>query len=247
MDTLSSSVSTIKVPTFHSNSSSRELTHFKSTSTLYTPNSLLFSTHKPINNTNSISTKLNSFNNPIFQSSSRPSSPSFAAIHRKASAGYAAALLDVAQLNNSVDSVGKDVERLSKLLKNNRVRAVLSDPFLEEEEKGRVVKGLVEKGRFNRHLVRLVKMLVGKNKVGLLGEVLDEFEWVYDEILGTQMVLVSSKNRMAEEHLTGIARRVQKLTGAVKVKVRNLVGVIDHHSSELDVFEYLVFGISVFN
>ncbi|XP_062091334.1 ATP synthase subunit delta, chloroplastic-like [Humulus lupulus] len=230
MDTLSSSVSTIKVPTFHSTASSRELCNFKSTSTLYTPNSLLFSTPKSISSTNSISTKPNSFNNPISPSPSRPSSPSYSAIHRKASAGYAAALLDIAQHNNSVDLVGKDVERLSKLLKNNRVRVVLSDPFLGEEEKGRLVKGLVKKGGFNRHLVRLVKMLVGKNKVGLLGEVLEEFDRVYDEVLGTQMVLVSSKSKMEEEHLSGIARRIQKLTGAVKVKVRNLIGVGYHHN-----------------
>ncbi|PON61794.1 ATPase, OSCP/delta subunit [Trema orientale] len=229
MDTLSSSVSTLKVPTLHSIStttSSRELNHFKSyvTNTLYTPNltphtHLFFSTTttKPINSISS--TKPTSFTNPIF-----PSPPPSPATHRSPAAGYAAALFDVAQLNNSVDSVGKDVERLSKLLRSNRVRVVLSDPFLGEEEKGRVVKGLAEKGRFNRHLVCLVKLLVGRNKVGVLSQVLDEFERVYDEVLGTQVVLISSIKKMEEEMLHGIAQRVQKLTGAVKVKVRNLVG-----------------------
>ncbi|PON75458.1 ATPase, OSCP/delta subunit [Parasponia andersonii] len=194
MDTLSSSVSTLKVPTLHSIStttSSRELNHFKSytTNTPYTPNltphTHLFSstttTTKPINSISS--TKPTSFTIPIF-----PSPPPSPATHRSPAAGYAAALFDVAQLNNSVDLMGKDVERLSKLLRSNRVRVVLSDPFLGEEEKGRVVKGLAEKGRFNRHLVCLVKILVGRKKVGALSQVLDVFERVYDAVLGTQVV-----------------------------------------------------------
>lgn len=223
MDTLSSSVSTFKVPTLHSTAtcSRHEVTNFKSTtsSTLYSPNTHLFSTTKPINSIPT--TRPTSFTNPIIFPTLSPTSPPPSPVtHRKPAAGYAAALLDIAQTNNSVDSVGKDVERFSRILKNNRV-------FLGEEEKGRIVMELVEKGSFNRYLVCLVKMLVKKNKVGVLSEVLDEFEKIYNEVLGTQVVLISSKTKMEEKKLSGIARRVQKLTGAVKVKVRNLV--CDHN------------------
>ena len=88
---------------------------------------------------------------------------------------------------------------------------------------GQVIGEVVKKWRFNRHLVSLVKMLIEKNKVGIVKEVLEEFERIYDELSGTQVVLVSSATKMGEDEMVGIAKRVQKLSGAMKVKVRNLV------------------------
>lgn len=116
------------------------------------------------------------------------------------------------------------MERLLNLMRNKRVEAVLGSAFVGEKEKGQVVKDLAEKGRFSRHLVRLVKMLVDKKKeVGIIRQVLEEFERVYDEMLGTQVVLVSSAKKIEENNMFWIAKRVQTLTGALKVKVRNLV------------------------
>ena len=52
---------------------------------------------------------------------------------------------------------------------------------------------------------------------------MDEFEKIYDELCGTRTVLVSSEKKMEENQLFEIAKRVQMLSGAVNVKVRNLV------------------------
>ena len=235
MDTvLSSSVSALKVPTLHSTTSSRELTHLKTNNTAsYSSNNLLYT--KP-NNSSSISNKTASkhVTTQTFLSSSLSSSPplssspslspSPSALHRNPATGYAVALLDIAQHSNSVDLVGKDVERLLKLLRNKRIRGLLSDHALGEREKGQVVKDvLVGKGGFNKHLVRLVTMLVGKSKSGIVKRVLEEFERIYDEMLGTQVVLISSAKRMKEDEIFGIAKRVQKISGALRVKVKNLV------------------------
>lgn len=94
---------------------------------------------------------------------------------------------------------------------------------MSEKDKGQVIGEVVKKGRFNRHLASLIKMLIQKNKVGIVKEVLEEFERIHDELSGTQVVLVSSATKMEEDQLFEIARRVQKLSGATKVKVRNLV------------------------
>lgn len=116
------------------------------------------------------------------------------------------------------------MERLLKLVRDKRVQAVLGSRSVGDKEKGQVVKDLAEKGGFrSRHLVRLVKMLVEKNKVGLVKQVLEEFERVYDEMLGTRVVLISSSKKIEEDWMFGIAKRVQRITGAFKVKVRNLV------------------------
>lgn len=92
-----------------------------------------------------------------------------------------------------------------------------------EELKGQAIRQVWKQGRLHKHVGGLLEMLIKKNKVGIMQEVLEEFERIYDELCGTQMVLVSSATEMGEDQLFGIAKSVQQLSGAVKVKVKNLV------------------------
>ncbi|XP_030929669.1 ATP synthase delta chain, chloroplastic-like [Quercus lobata] len=225
MDTLSSSVSTLKVPTPYP--TSRELCFFKSTPQTpqyshLSPQTHLSSTTKTTNKTITLTHKTFT---PSFLSHSQPSSftPNSPTLYREPASGYAAALVDIAQCNNSLNTLGKDVQRFLKILRNEQVQAFLDDQFMSEKDKGQVIGEVAKKGRFDRHLASLIKMLIQKNKVGIVKEVLEEFERIHDELSGTQVVLVSSATKMEEDQLFGIARRVQKLSGATKVKVRNLV------------------------
>ncbi|KAJ4970705.1 hypothetical protein NE237_003804 [Protea cynaroides] len=224
METLSTSVSTLKVFGFTS-SIPRELHLFK---TPHTSNHHTSYSHLLNSRPNSISNKpssLLSFKDhssplilPFYQSQSSPH-----IIHQNATSGYAAALLDVAHCNNSLEAIERDVQKFSRLLQDKDLRSTLMDPFMDDKMKGDVVKQVAEKGRFQKHLVALIKMMVQKNKVGMVGEVLEEFQRFYDELSGTHVVLVSSARKMEDDQLFGIAKRVQKLSGAMKVKVRNLI------------------------
>ncbi|MQL92608.1 hypothetical protein Taro_025248 [Colocasia esculenta] len=139
-----------------------------------------------------------------------------APFHRRASTGYAAALLDVARCEGAVEAVERDVRRFSWA-----VQALLADPHVGEGRKAEAVRRTLEGGGFGRHLVALVRMLVGKGKVGMVGEVMEEFGRVYDELTGTRAVLVSSARKMGVEQLAGIAERVRLASGAAKVRVRH--------------------------
>lgn len=143
-------------------------------------------------------------------------SPPPAHIHRKASTGYAAALLEAARCAGAIPAMESDVRRFSWA-----VQAALADPFLGDEGKGEAVRRALERGGFCRHLVALVRMLVGKGKVGMLGEVMEEFGRIYDDLTGTRAVLVSSEGRMGAEQLAGIAERVRRASGAAKVRLRH--------------------------
>ncbi|KAJ4728065.1 ATP synthase delta chain, chloroplastic [Melia azedarach] len=223
MDTLSSSVSTLKVAALHT--TSRELCHFKAPTTsqqLHPHHSHLLSTTKPNKTAASFSRKSLSF--PILGSSGT-STPRLASAtsHQKPASGYAAALLDKALCLNSLAAVQKDVQRLSRLLKNEQIRAIFADPFVGEKEKGQIVKEVVKKGKVNRYLAGLLRMLIERNKLGMVNDVLVEFERIYDEMIGTRVVFVSSMKKMEEDELFVIAKRVQKLSGAAKVKIKNFV------------------------
>ncbi|KAK2650017.1 hypothetical protein Ddye_017506 [Dipteronia dyeriana] len=239
MDTLSTSVSTsLKVPSLHSTTPHRDFFLFKPpypyTSQQIFPhnhhqhNSHLYSsTTKLPNNKKTSSVTAKNLNPPPLLASSGTSSPLKPAnpnnVYRKPASGYAAALLDKALCDDSVELTRKDVKRVSNLLKKEQIQAILNDPFVGEKEKGEVVKKVVKIRKVNRFLAGLVKMMVERNKVGMVSEVLDEFEKIYQELCGTRTVFVSSEKKMEENQLFEIARRVQMLSGAVNVKVMNLV------------------------
>ncbi|KAM1612192.1 hypothetical protein ACFX1Z_000890 [Malus domestica] len=210
MDTFSSSVSTLNVSTIHSTTSSRELHHFNPQSPRKThklppqpqPPSLLHSLHSTTTKPSSfISTKTPSFlqkppplsSTPSFSNPIRLSSPPSPNLHRNPAAGYAAALLDISQCYSSVHLVEQDIRRFLKLLHNRQVEAVLANPLVGLEEKGQVVKLVAEKGGFSKHLVGLVKMLVGKKKVGIVREVLEEFQRIYSDLCGAVKVKKKSQ------------------------------------------------------
>ncbi|KAG4917072.1 hypothetical protein AAZX31_19G243100 [Glycine max] len=209
MDTLSSSVSTLNVPPLPSSTfTNRDFYRFKASPTRSQQQQQhhVFSTSTPnfLPKTKTFSHK-SSPSLPFSPSplKPKPSSPTF---HPNPATGYAAALVDVAHNSNSLHFVHSDVQRLLKLLQGAKFQSPA-----------------VEQGNFHRHVVALLKMLLKKNKVGIVKEVLQEFERIYDRLCGTQMVLVSSKTKMREDQLFGIAKSVHQLSGAVRVKVRNLV------------------------
>uniref|UniRef100_A0A803M3C5 Uncharacterized protein n=2 Tax=Chenopodium quinoa TaxID=63459 RepID=A0A803M3C5_CHEQI len=66
----------------------------------------------------------------------------------------------------------------------------MKDEWVEEKEKGEVVMELMEKAKFEGHLVGLVKMLVKKGQsVELVKEVLEEFLRVFHQLTSTSGVI----------------------------------------------------------
>uniref|UniRef100_A0A0A0L326 ATP synthase delta chain, chloroplastic n=1 Tax=Cucumis sativus TaxID=3659 RepID=A0A0A0L326_CUCSA len=221
MDTLTtpSVSSALRVPS-RTLTSSRDFLHLKNP-TAHLPH------RSPSRTSNSISKPPNFLSTPQtlnpsipFSTPRRSSSP---LLHRRPASGYAAALLDASQSTGTIHSVAKDVGRFSKLLRGKRIGRVLNDPLVGDEEKGRLVKEIAVKGGFERQVVKLTKMLIEKSKLSILTEVFSEFERVYDELCGTEVVMVSSSKKMEEEELIGIAKNVQRLSGAIKVKVRSFI------------------------
>ncbi|KAI9093962.1 hypothetical protein K1719_026960 [Acacia pycnantha] len=214
MDTFSSSVSTLKVPSLPS--THRDVYHFKtapcsSPKLPPQPHAHVFSSSKPNFTPKTKPFSRKGFHSPVFSSSSSIPSSKNPIFYRNPATGYAAAVIDIAQNSDSLHQVQRDVQRLLGFLKNVNF------------EESAMVRAVLEQGRFHKHLVVLVKMLLKKNKIGIVKQVLEEFERIYDELCGTQVVLVSSATKMEEDQLFGIAENVHKISGALKVKVRNLL------------------------
>jgi len=211
MDTFSSSVSNLKIPP----TTNREFYHFTRTANPSRPPQPKshFSSNLLTQKTKTFSHNNHSPSQPLKH---KPSSSQV--FHHKPATGYAAAIIDVAQKTNTLHSVQRDVQRLLKFLQKLKFQSDdvgVVDPSL--------VRKVVEQRKFEGHVVALVKMLMKKNKLGIIEEVLEEFMRIYDELCGTQVVLVSSKREIGEDEMFGIAKSVQKFSGAVRVRVKNLV------------------------
>ncbi|KAL8109030.1 ATP synthase delta chain, chloroplastic [Apium graveolens] len=206
MDTLPSSVSSLQVPNYtlvHRKSSdfsrfkpthATTSSHQNLTSVNSIPNSLV-SSIKPSSlpqKASSILTKnnLSYLQLPQPSSSSPPKQAPF--VHRDAATGYAAALIDIAQCSNRLSSMQKDVKRFLKLLSNHQLQGFMTDRRVKQREKGQVVKEIAEKGKFDKHLVVLMKMLVDKSKLGMVTQVLVEFQRIFKELSDTSRFLVPS-------------------------------------------------------
>ncbi|XP_062000721.1 uncharacterized protein LOC133717965 [Rosa rugosa] len=189
METFSSSVSTLKVPSTLLSTPSRELLHHFKTS--HNTHKLPPQTHlhKTTTKTTFFTQKPLTLSTPSFSIPTKTlfSSPN---LHKNPASGYAAALLDIAQCNRTLDLVHKDVKRFLQLLHNKQVQAVLESPFVGLEEKGQVMKLVAQKGKFNKHLVNLVKMLVEKSRVGIVKEMLEEFGRICSELSGANQGLL---------------------------------------------------------
>ncbi|KAM7511871.1 hypothetical protein LguiB_010746 [Lonicera macranthoides] len=183
MDPLSTSFTSLNIPPIQSctTTTSRELYHFKFHNPLHNfpPNPQLSSFKKPTskisNNRPTTLTHKNSIPSPVIPASQTQTLKHPPTVHRNAATGYAAALIDAASCKNMLGSVERDVKRLLKLMRNKQLRA-----FFKEDEV--LVKEVLEKGRFERHLVVLVRMLVKRNKLGMVKGVLDEFHRIYEEL-----------------------------------------------------------------
>lgn len=66
------------------------------------------------------------------------------------------------------------------------MEAVLGDERVEGGKKGEVVRKAVEGGGFYVKLVVMVKMLVAKGKVAAVGEVMEEFGRLWEELCGVR-------------------------------------------------------------
>ncbi|KAJ6328832.1 hypothetical protein OIU77_010505 [Salix suchowensis] len=143
MDTISTPISTLKVPAFFS--TPLELQHFRTPHVSHQlPPNLSTKPNSSISNRTPSKAQTLPFKNPnsplISNISHLSSNNSSLHTHRSPVSGYAAALVDIARCKSSLDIVQNDVQKLLKLLQNEQIQAVLGSPFVGEKEKGRVVQ-----------------------------------------------------------------------------------------------------------
>ncbi|MED6197153.1 hypothetical protein PIB30_054025 [Stylosanthes scabra] len=185
MDTLSSTVSTLNIASAPTQTHRhRELFyhhHFNRTTTnrqSYVSITPKTSTRKSCSSSTFLSLSASSSSSHLQPCSSSSSSPTF---HSKPATGYAAAIIEVAQRTKCLHAVHRDVQRLLRFLQSSN-----NNNDKGGEAAATMIMKKVAEFQIQRHVAALLRMLMKKGKVGIVGEVLEEFERIYVELCGIQ-------------------------------------------------------------
>jgi F-type H+-transporting ATPase subunit delta len=141
-----------------------------------------------------------------------------------AATGYAQALAELAQGKNALEAVNKDVEKLTELLNNNELYEFLVSPVVEDDKKKSILKAIAEDADFRPDItLSFLFLLVDKKRLPIIKDINKEFQIIFYESTDTQVATVTSAVKIEQPQLVLIAKKIQILSGAKNVRIKNVV------------------------
>eukprot|EP00850_Spirogloea_muscicola_P011105 SM000068S20537 [mRNA] locus=s68:82108:82686:+ [translate_table: standard] len=141
-----------------------------------------------------------------------------------AASGYAAALVELAQSGGVLDAVHSDFEKLAAMLDGNAELAdFVASPVVTDAKKKEVLAGVAGDAGFHAYTRDFLGLLVDKKRASILKDVASEVEVLFYETTDTQFALVTSAVKLENSQQALIARKLQSMTGAKKIKLKNIV------------------------
>jgi len=139
-------------------------------------------------------------------------------------ASYAVALAEAAQGAGALEAVHADAETFAAYsLANAGIATVLANPVLSDAKKKELVAQLAKEGSFTPLFLSFLNLLINKRRVGLVAQVLTEFEAIYCKLTDTQVATVTSAVKLEAEQQFAIAKKLQAMTGAKNIKLNPVV------------------------
>ncbi|MEB3291317.1 MAG: ATP synthase F1 subunit delta [Leptolyngbya sp.] len=132
---------------------------------------------------------------------------------------YAKALMAIAQDNGVVDAIGDEVSSLLELLRSSdELSQFLGNPLIDPEAKKGALGRLTE-GQVNPAVTTVLLLLVDRNRIMYLEDVLEQYQVLLREIKQTVLADVVSAVPLSEEQTSTIRERVAALSGAQNVEL----------------------------
>lgn len=151
------------------------------------------------------------------------SRPCVVAMAKSAASGYAAALAEVGQGQNTLNSILADVEKLARFVEDEQFWKFITSPVVLDDNKKAVLKDLGKEASFVPATINLLNLLVDKKRTGILKDLVKEFEVIYNKLTDTQVALVTSAVEIEKSQLSLIGKKVQSMSGSKNVKLKNII------------------------
>lgn len=144
-----------------------------------------------------------------------------ARMNATAASSYATALADVATSNDTLETTVADVEKIEKFFAEPSVFDFFVNPTVDLEKKRGVLDEIAKSSDLQPHTVNFLNILVDAKRIDLIKDIVKEFEIVYNKITDTELAVVCSVVKLESQHLSQIAKQVQKLTGSKNVRIKS--------------------------
>lgn len=101
---------------------------------------------------------------------------------------YANALVEIAQDKNALEAVHSDMDSLSAVFTDSAdVAEYLQSPLVSEDDKKKMIGTLGSEAGFNEYTVNFLNLLVDKQRMDVITEVIAAFETRYCQLTDTQV------------------------------------------------------------
>lgn len=126
---------------------------------------------------------------------------------------YAKALFELAQEQQVVTEIDKQLEQLVESFKNEpQFIQFLSSPDISAENKIQVLKNVIG-GQVSAVLLHMLELLIVRGRQDIIAEMYDAFVKIADEAQGQARALVYTAKELSGEELDAVSKQFGSITG----------------------------------
>jgi len=127
---------------------------------------------------------------------------------------YAKALVQLGAEGGLVDLFRDELSGIDRLFSGNaELRAAFSNPALTVEQKKAIMKEIVAKSGVSELVGNFLMLLVDKNRVAFLGQIIQSYEKLADEFSGVIRPLIKTAFALDASQVASIQGALEKKTG----------------------------------
>lgn len=127
---------------------------------------------------------------------------------------YAKALVQLGSEGGLIDRFRDELSIIGSLFKaNSELRAAFADPALTQEQKKNIMKDLAAKAACSELVGNFLLLLVDKNRVAFLGQIVQTYEKLADEFSGVIRPVITTAFPLDNGQIGAIQVALEKKTG----------------------------------
>ncbi len=127
---------------------------------------------------------------------------------------YAKALVQLGSEGGLIDRFREELAAVDGLFSGNgELRAAFANPAFTAEQKKEIMKGLVEKAKCSELVGNFLLLLVDKNRVAFLGQIVQTYQKLADEQSGVIRPVIRTAFDLDAGQVTAIQGALEKQTG----------------------------------
>ena len=144
-------------------------------------------------------------------------------MHPRLSGRYAKSLIDLAQEQNNLEAVYKDMLFLQEVCKSNRDFVnLLKSPVIKADKKVQIVDAITQ-GKVSDLTAKFNRLLITKGRESDLPEIVNAFIDMYNNIKGIHKVKLTTAEPVSEELRQSILKKITDDTSIEHIELESVV------------------------